>query len=101
MATQTLSATLDASGNAQVTFTPAAPGKYVFNPAAGSPLIGIYQGTQPIGANGLLRIDPGTRRGVRTLPATVCLCRWISGAPGAPVSLSYRPWTFWDYFYIG
>jgi hypothetical protein len=101
MASQILTCTLDASGNGQVTFTPPAAGKYVFLPSPASPLIGIYQGTQPVGSMGLIAINPGDARGVRTLPASVCLVRWIGGTPGASVTLTVRPWTFLDYFYWG
>ncbi len=97
---QSASLTLDANGQAQATFVPPAAGKYCVFVSGGPALVGVYQGTVPFGDKGVLRIDPGTKRGVRTLMGVTHLFT-LKGTAGATVTLLVRPWSFFDYFYFG
>ena len=89
--------TLDENGLASLTFSPPRAGKYVFLPVGAPTLIGVYEGNEPVGARGKLRVEPGSKRGVRTLNAVPHLVTF-KGSPGASVTLTARPWSFWDYF---
>jgi hypothetical protein len=74
------------------------PGKYVFLPQGATAIIGVWDGPTRIPhVNGVLRIEPGQKRGVRTFhpgPYTVSL---ECVTPGA-FTLLVRQWSFWDYF---
>ncbi len=93
---QTYSTSLP-DGKAVAMFQPPKPGKYVFLPSGAAALVGVYEGTVAIGANGKLQIPPGEKRGVRTLAAVPHLIT-ITGAGPGQFTLLVRPWSFWDYF---
>lgn len=92
--------TLGYDGRAEATFTPPAPGKYVFEVSGTPAVVGVYEGTFPLGNRGKLRIEPGAKRGVRTLAAVQHLVVAQAAGPG-PFALKIRPWSFWDYFSFG
>ncbi len=92
-------ATTLAPGLVTVPLSITTPGKYVVLPTGpGTAIVGVWDGPTRIPhQNGVLRVEPGQKRGVRTFhagPYTVSLECVTPGAFG----LLVRQWTFWDYF---
>lgn len=85
-------------GQPQQTMLRSPGGKLVFGPQGpGTAVVGMYTGSQPLGSNGVLRIEASAKRAVRMLPPGEYL---VVAAPmnSGQFTLSVRPWSFWDYF---
>jgi hypothetical protein len=90
------SITPDENGEALLEFTPPKAGVYVFVPTVNPALIDVYEGSEPIELNRKLHMELWAKKGSRDLDAVPHLIR-IRSAPGLPLTLSVRPWSFWDY----